>query len=135
MFLQYPFWWEYFFHEWMLDFVKFCWDDCVVSQFLFFLYIFHWLIYLCQIILWPWKCSNRINWMIFFICCYIQFATIFWGFLQLNSLKVLACNILCCVLVWFYIRLILPSYSEFGSILSLIFWKSLRRISSYLYVW
>ena len=62
--------------------------------------------------------TESVEWS-FFIYCYIQFATIFLRFLHMHSSKILACNFLYCVLVWFYIRLILPFLSEFGGILSL----------------
>ena len=85
----------------------------------FFVYVFHWLIYLCWIILWPWKNSNRISWIIFFYILLHSICYYFLRFLHMHSSKILACNFLYCVLVWFYIRLILPFLSEFGGILSL----------------
>ena len=98
----------FFYHEWMLDFVKcfFCiyWDDHMIFDF----FLLMWCMMLIDLRKLYHPCEPGMNptwsWcIIFLVCCWIQLAKICWEFFCLYSSKILAYSFL----FWWYLCLVL----------------------------
>ena len=132
-----------FYHKWMLSLVKF-FSVSIEMCFFFLLLILlitlddlHMLNHPCELGMNP----TRLWCLIFFLCCWIQFANILLkNFAVIYSAKILAYNFLFwwCLFLVLVLGLMVASENVFVSIpSSSVFWKDLRRIDVIfsLYIW